>query len=305
MFETPLKRPGVRGIILAGGSATRLQPLTGALSKQQLPVYDKPMIYYPLSVLMLAGIQDILIISSHQHVETFQVMLGDGSRLGIQLDYAVQDEPRGVADAFLVGDKHIGNDRVALILGDNVFHGPGFSTVLKHSLRRLDGCELFGYPSKSPERYGVAEIDEQGHLLSLEEKPSRPRSNLAVTGLYFYDNDVVELAKDLKPSARGELEITDINLSYLEQGRARLTQLGRGFAWLDMGTHDSLLQAGQYVQLLEQRQGVRIACLEEIALRMGFIDADTCYRLGEELSASSYGDYLMEVASGLGATRTG
>ncbi|AZQ75378.1 MULTISPECIES: glucose-1-phosphate thymidylyltransferase RfbA [Streptomyces] len=295
----------MKGIILAGGSATRLRPLTGALSKQLLPVYDKPMIYYPLSVLMLGGIRDILVISSHQHMDMFKAMLGDGSRIGLNLDYAVQDQPRGIAEAFHIGDKHIGDDRVALVLGDNVFHGPGFSTVLHHSIQRLDGCELFGYPVNAPEQYGVATIDARGRLLSLEEKPRRPPSNLAVTGLYLYDNDVVELARDLEPSPRGELEITDINRAYLEQGRARLTELGRGFAWLDMGTHDSLLQAGQYVQLLEQRQGERIACIEEIALRMGFIDADTCYRLGQELTASSYGGYLMDVASRFTAGRAG
>ncbi len=305
MIESPQGRPPVKGIVLAGGSATRLRPLTGALSKQLLPVYDKPMIYYPLSVLMLGGIRDILIISSSQHLDMFQAMLGDGSRIGVNITYAEQERPRGIADAFRIGAGHIGTDRVALVLGDNVFHGPGFSAVLNNSIDRLDGCELFGYPVKSPERYGVAEIDAAGRLLSIEEKPRRPRSNLAVTGLYFYDNDVVELAKDLTPSARDELEITDINLAYLAQGRARLTELGRGFAWLDMGTHDSLLQAGQYVQLLEQRQGERIACIEEIALRMGFIDADTCYLLGKELDASSYGNYLMDVATRFAASALG
>jgi glucose-1-phosphate thymidylyltransferase len=286
----------MKGIILAGGRGTRLRPLTGALSKQLLPVYDKPMIYYPLSVLMLAGIRDIQIITSKAHLEMFRVLLGDGSRIGISVEYAEQEEPRGIAEALLIGEEHIGDDPVALILGDNVFHGPGFSSVLAASAARLDGCELFGYPVKDPRRYGVGEVDAEGRLVSLEEKPAKPRSHLAVTGLYFYDSDVVDIARRLTPSARGELEITDVNKVYLEQGRARMTELGRGFAWLDMGTHGSLLQAGQYVQLLEQRQGVRISCIEEIALRMGFIDPQQCHELGRELESSSYGEYLMDVA---------
>ncbi|MER6912299.1 glucose-1-phosphate thymidylyltransferase RfbA [Streptomyces sp. NPDC000594] len=286
----------MKGIILAGGSGTRLRPLTGALSKQLLPVYDKPMIYYPLSVLMLAGIRDILIITSKAHLEMFRVLLGDGSRIGVRVDYAEQEEPRGIAEALLIGEEHIGDDPVALILGDNVFHGPGFSSVLAASAARLDGCELFGYPVKDPRRYGVGEVDADGRLVSLEEKPEKPRSRLAVTGLYLYDSGVVDIARRLTPSARGELEITDVNKVYLEQGRARMTELGRGFAWLDMGTHSSLLQAGQYVQLLEQRQGVRISCIEEIALRMGFIDPRQCHELGRELESSSYGRYLMDVA---------
>jgi glucose-1-phosphate thymidylyltransferase len=286
----------MKGIILAGGRGTRLRPLTGALSKQLLPVYDKPMIYYPLSVLMLAGIRDIQIITSKAHLEMFRVLLGDGSCIGISVEYAEQEEPRGIAEALLIGEEHIGDDPVALILGDNVFHGPGFSSVLAASAARLDGCELFGYPVKDPRRYGVGEVDAEGRLVSLEEKPAKPRSHLAVTGLYFYDSDVVDIARRLTPSARGELEITDVNKVYLEQGRARMTELGRGFAWLDMGTHGSLLQAGQYVQLLEQRQGVRISCIEEIALRMGFIDPQQCHELGRELESSSYGEYLMDVA---------
>jgi glucose-1-phosphate thymidylyltransferase len=289
------RRP-MKGIILAGGSGTRLRPLTGTVSKQLLPVYDKPMIYYPLSVLMRAGIREILIISSKNHLEMFRSLLGNGSHLGIELSYAQQDEPRGIAEAFLIGEKHIGDSPVALILGDNVFHGAGFSTMIAQAAARLDGCELFGYPVTDPERYGVGETDADGRLLSLVEKPAAPRSNLAVTGLYLYDNDVVEIAGGLTPSARGELEITDVNQAYLEQGRARLTELGRGFAWLDMGTHDSLLQAGQYVQLLEQRQGERIACVEEIALRMGFIDPAQCLALGRELGDSGYGDYVRELA---------
>ncbi len=292
----PATRRPMKGIILAGGSGTRLRPLTGALSKQLLPVYDKPMIYYPLSVLMLAGIRDIQIISAKDHLEMFRALLGDGGQLGIRLSYAQQEEPHGIAEAFLIGEEHIGDSRVALILGDNVFHGPGFSQMIAQAAARLDGCELFGYPVKDPQRYGVGEIDSDGALLSLVEKPVKPRSNLAITGLYLYDNDVVDIARGLTPSARGELEITDVNRAYLAQGRARLNTLGRGFAWLDMGTHDSLLQAGQYVQLLEQRQGERIACVEEIALRMGFIGPEQCFALGSDLGASSYGDYVREIA---------
>ncbi|MFF8035926.1 glucose-1-phosphate thymidylyltransferase RfbA [Streptomyces sp. NPDC016626] len=301
MTDTTSRSPGtgrgVKGIILAGGGGTRLRPLTGVLSKQVLPVYDKPMIHYPLSVLMLAGIREILVISSPEHLDLFRRLLGDGSRIGLDISYAEQPEPRGIAQALTIGAGHIGDSQVALILGDNIFHGPGFSSVLQGSIRHLDGCVLFGYPVSDPWRYGVGEIDDQGLLLSIEEKPSRPRSNLAITGLYLYDNDVVDIAADIRPSARGELEITDVNQVYLEQKRARLTELGRGFAWLDMGTHDSLLQAGQYVQLLGQRQGVRIACVEEIALRMGFIDADALFALGREYGNSTYGAYLMEVAS--------
>ncbi|UCM89378.1 glucose-1-phosphate thymidylyltransferase RfbA [Streptomyces marincola] len=287
----------MKGIILAGGSGTRLRPLTGALSKQLLPVYDKPMIYYPLSVLMLAGIRDVLVISSRAHADLYEELLGDGSRLGIRIEYDEQPEPRGIADALVMGADFVGDDRVALILGDNIFHGPGFSAILRDSIERLDGCALFGYAVHDPQRYGVATVDASGRLLAIEEKPAAPRSRLAVTGLYLYDNDVLGIAKNLGPSARGELEITDVNLAYLAQGRARLTELGRGFAWLDMGTHDSLLQAGQYVQLLEQRQGEWVACVEEIALRMGFISADACLRLGKEMANSAYGRYLMEIAS--------
>ncbi|MGW2667980.1 glucose-1-phosphate thymidylyltransferase RfbA [Streptomyces sp. NPDC001272] len=289
------RRP-LKGIVLAGGSGTRLRPLTGTLSKQLLPVYDKPMIYYPLSVLMLAGIREIQIISAKNHLDMFRSLLGDGSQLGLELTYAEQDEPRGIAEAFLIGEEHIGDSPVALILGDNVFHGPGFSSLIQKAARRLDGAELFGYPVQDPERYGVGELDAEGRLVSLVEKPAVPRSNLAVTGLYLYGNDVVEIAKGLSPSPRGELEITDVNRVYLAQGRARLNELGRGFAWLDMGTHDSLLQAGQYVQLLEQRQGERIACVEEIALRMGFISHEQCFALGRELGDSGYGKYVRQLA---------
>ncbi|MFC8247415.1 glucose-1-phosphate thymidylyltransferase RfbA [Streptomyces chartreusis] len=287
----------MKGIILAGGHGTRLQPITLGMSKQLLPVYDKPMIYYPLSVLMLAGITDIQIISAPRDLGGFQRLLGDGSDYGLNLTYAEQDEPRGLADAFVIGADHIGDDSVALVLGDNIFHGPGFSGILQDAVVDVDGCVLFGYPVRDPERYGVGETDAAGNLVALEEKPARPRSNLAVTGLYFYDNDVVDIAKNLRPSARGELEITDVNRVYLERGKARLISLGRGFAWLDTGTHDALTEAGQYVQILEHRQGVRIACIEEIAWRMGFIDRETCHRLGTKLAKSSYGRYVMEIAA--------
>ncbi|MFJ9568731.1 glucose-1-phosphate thymidylyltransferase RfbA [Streptomyces bacillaris] len=287
----------MKGIILAGGHGTRLHPITMGMSKQLLPVYDKPMVYYPLSVLMLAGIRDVLIISSPRDLEGFRRLLGDGSDYGLTITYAEQDEPRGLADAFVIGADHVGGDDVALALGDNIFHGPGFSGLLQEAVVDVDGCVLFGYPVRDPERYGVGEVDAGGNLLSLEEKPARPRSNLAITGLYLYDNDVVDIAKNLRPSPRGELEITDVNRVYLERGKARLVSLGRGFAWLDTGTHDALTEAAQYVQILEHRQGVRIACIEEIALRMGFIDREACYRLGSRLANSSYGRYVMDVAA--------
>jgi glucose-1-phosphate thymidylyltransferase len=255
------------------------------------------MIYYPLSVLMLAGVRDILLISSKDHSDSFRTLLGDGSRLGLNISYAEQDQPRGIAEALLIGADFIDGDQVALVLGDNIFHGPRFSELLDDAVRGLDGAALFGYRVRDPQRYGIGEIDEEGRLLSLEEKPRHPRSNLAVTGLYLYDNDVVGIAKNLSPSARGELEITDVNLAYLAQGRAQLTPLGRGFAWLDMGTHDSLLQAAQYVQLVEQRQGEFIACLEELALNLGFITPEQCLRLGEEMRGTDYGAYVTEVAS--------
>ncbi|HEX3813909.1 MAG TPA: glucose-1-phosphate thymidylyltransferase RfbA [Mycobacteriales bacterium] len=292
----------MKGIILAGGSGTRLHPITRAVCKQLLPVYDKPMIYYPLSVLMLAGIRDILMITTPGDQATFQAILGDGSELGISLSYAIQAEPRGLADAYRVGAKFVGDDTSALVLGDNIFYGHGLDKMVQNEAKNVDGCTLFGYPVKDPERYGVAEADETGKVLSIEEKPTAPKSNLAVTGLYFYNNDVVEIARDLKPGKRGELEITDVNNIYREQGRARLVNLGRGTAWLDTGTHDSLLEAGQFVQVLEHRQGVRIACLEEIALGMGFIDADQAYVLGRALAKSGYGEYVMRVAKQAGAT---
>jgi glucose-1-phosphate thymidylyltransferase len=291
----------MRGIILAGGSGSRLHPITQAVSKQLLPVYDKPMVYYPLSVLMLAGIREILIISTPTDLPMFRRLLGDGSQLGVRLEYAEQAEPNGLAEAFIIGAEFIGDQDVALVLGDNIFHGQGFAKLLQQHASPLDGCVLFGYPVKDPERYGVGEVDADDRLVSIEEKPAIPKSNKAITGLYFYDNQVVQIARELEPSARGELEITDVNMVYLKQGNAKLVDLGRGFAWLDTGTHNSLLEAGQYVQVLEHRQGVRIACLEEIALRMRFIDADACYALGEQLAKSGYGQYVMEVARAAGA----
>jgi glucose-1-phosphate thymidylyltransferase len=286
----------VKGIVLAGGSGTRLHPITRSVSKQLLPVYDKPMIYYPLSVLMLAGIREILVISTPVDLPQFRRLLGDGSELGLTLSYAEQAHPNGLAEAFILGADHVGDDTAALVLGDNIFHGNDLAELLQREVASLDGCTLFGYQVRDPERYGVAEADPTGKLLSIEEKPARPKSNKAVTGLYLYDNEVVGIAGALSPSPRGELEITDVNRAYLDKGRARLVDLGRGMAWLDTGTHDSLLEAGQFVQVLEHRQGVRIACLEEIALRMGFIDAAQAYKLGEALGKSGYGQYVMEVA---------
>jgi glucose-1-phosphate thymidylyltransferase len=292
----------MKGIVLAGGSGSRLYPVTSAVSKQLLPVYDKPMIYYPLSVLMFGGIRDILVISTPEDVPLFQRLLGDGSELGLNLSYAEQPQPNGLAEAFLIGAEHVGTDTAALVLGDNIFHGPGFPDQLRRCIAELDGCVLFGYPVKDPSRYGVGEADASGRLVSIEEKPARPRSNRAITGLYLYDNDVLEIAKQIRPSARGELEITDVNRVYLERGTAKLIDLGRGFAWLDTGTHDSLLEAGQYVQVLEHRQGIRIACLEEIALSMGYIDAEACYALGAKLGNSGYGEYVMSIARAAGAS---
>jgi glucose-1-phosphate thymidylyltransferase len=286
----------VKGIILAGGSGTRLHPITRSVSKQLLPVYDKPMVYYPLSVLMLAGIREILVISTPTDLPQFQRLLGDGSELGLTLSYAAQPHPNGLAEAFIIGADHVGDDTAALVLGDNIFHGNDLAEMLQREVAALDGCTLFGYHVRDPERYGVAEADGTGRLVSIEEKPARPKSNKAVTGLYFYDNDVVAIAAGLRPSARGELEITDVNRAYLERGAARVRDLGRGFAWLDTGTHESLLEAGEYVRVLENRQGIRIACIEEIAMRMGFIDAEACYALGEQQAKSGYGEYVMDVA---------
>jgi glucose-1-phosphate thymidylyltransferase len=291
----------MKGIILAGGSGTRLHPITMAVSKQLLPVYDKPMIYYPLSVLMQAGIRDILIISTPCDLPNFRRLLGDGARLGLRFEYAEQPQPNGLAEAFVIGANFVGDDQVALVLGDNIFSGAGFPKLLGSAVSDLNGAVLFGYQVRDPGRYGVGEVDAKGRLVSIEEKPARPKSNKAITGLYFYDNDVVTIAKGLTPSARGELEITDVNLEYLRRGTARLVDLGRGFAWLDTGTHDSLLEASQFVQVLEHRTGVRVACIEEIALEQGFIDADACYDLGRELAKSGYGEYVMSVALAAGA----
>ena len=290
----------MKGIILAGGAGTRLHPITRAVSKQLLPVYDKPMIYYPLSVLMLAEIRDILVITTPEEQPLFRRLLGDGAELGLRISYAAQPEPNGIAQAFVIGADHIGDESTALVLGDNIFHGPGFAATLRECIagveRGDDGAVLFGYPVRDPERYGVGVADADGRLTDIEEKPARPRSNRAITGLYLYDNRVVDIARNLQPSGRGELEITDVNRAYLDKSAARLIDLGRGFAWLDTGTHDSLLEAGQYVQVLEHRQGVRIACLEEIALERGWIDADACHALGEAQGKSGYGEYVMAVA---------
>jgi glucose-1-phosphate thymidylyltransferase len=289
-------RDAVKGIILAGGAGTRLHPITRAVSKQLLPVYDKPMIYYPMSTLMLAGIREILVITTPHEQEQFIRLLGDGSELGLQISYAVQPEPNGLAEAFIIGREHVAGSPVALVLGDNIFYGQGLGTQLTTAAQLTEGCLLFGYRVSDPERYGVAEADASGRLLGIEEKPAAPKSNLAVTGLYFYDGQVCDIAASLQPSARGELEITDLNNVYVAAGTARLSDLGRGTAWLDTGTHDSLLEAGQFVQVLEHRQGVRIACLEEISLRRGWISPGQAYKLGEQLSKSGYGQYVMELA---------
>ena len=291
----------MKGIILAGGAGTRLHPITRAVSKQLLPVFDKPMIYYPLSVLMLAGIREILVITTPEDNAGFRRLLGDGSEWGLEISYAEQSAPNGLAEAFIIGADHIGDDSVALVLGDNIFYGQGFSQTLKNATTQIEGCVLFGYPVRDPERYGVGEKDATGRLISIAEKPAKPKSNLAITGLYLYDNDVVRYAKSLRPSARGELEITDLNNVYLAKGKASLIDLGRGFAWLDTGTHDSLLEAGEFVQVLEHRQGVRISCLEEIALSAGFIDAAQCLALGQSLAKSPYGQYVIAVAEAAGA----
>jgi glucose-1-phosphate thymidylyltransferase len=288
----------MKGIVLAGGAGTRLHPITRAVSKQLLPVYDKPMIYYPLSTLMLAGIREILVITTPHDQQQFMRLLGDGSELGLDISYAVQPEPNGLAEAFIIGAEHVATDTAALVLGDNIFYGHGLGGLLTEAATLQDGCILFGYRVGDPQRYGVAEAADDGTLLSIEEKPFHPRSNLAITGLYFYDNEVVEVAKTLRPSARGELEITDLNNVYVKNGKAKLIDLGRGTAWLDTGTHDSMLEAGQFVQVLEHRQGVRIACVEEIALRQGFIDSGQAHKLGAALAKSGYGQYVMDVARG-------
>lgn len=286
----------MKGIILAGGRGTRLYPATLATSKQLMPVYDKPMIYYPLSVLMMANVNDILIITTPDDHRRFEQLLGDGSQWGLRLTYAAQDEPRGLAEAFLIGANHIGDDPVALALGDNIFHGPGLSRLLQATSQNIAGCILFGYAVSDPHRYGIGEIDEYGRLVSIEEKPDHPRSNHAITGLYFYNNDVVDIAIGLTPSPRGELEISDVNRVYMKRGIAELVDLGRGFTWLDTGTHDSLLEATTFVRTLQESLGIRIGCVEEVALQMGYIDAHQCFQLGERLAMTEYGRYVIRVA---------
>ena len=284
-----------KGIVLAGGSGTRLHPMTLAVSKQLLPVYDKPLIYYPISTLVLAGIREFLLISTPQDIGNFQRLLGDGDRLGLSITYAVQSRPEGLAQALVIGRKFVGDDGVALVLGDNIFYGTGFGKTLHRAVANQDGATVFAYPVKEPQRYGVIELDEEGCAVSLEEKPVKPRSHFAVPGLYFYDNRALEIAAQLTPSDRGELEITDVNRTYLECGQLRVEMLGRGFAWLDVGTPDSLLQAANFVAALEQRQGLKVACLEEVAFREGLITGDDLYRLGRQTN-NSYGQYLMAVA---------
>ena len=289
----------MKGIILAGGSGTRLYPLKKAISKQIMPVYDKPMIYYPLSTLMLAGIREILIISTPRDLPVFEDLFGTGEQLGLKMSYAVQESPRGLADAFIIGEEFIGDDNVALVLGDNIFYGQSFSRVLKAAAERKEGATIFGYYVRDPREYGVVEFDENGKALSIEEKPENPKSNYAVPGLYFYDNDVVEIAKNVKPSARGEIEITSINNEYLRRGTLHVETLGRGFAWLDTGNHDSLLDAADFVSAVQKRQGLYISCIEEIAYKRGFITKEQLIELAQPLLKTAYGKYLMEVAEGL------
>lgn len=287
----------MKGIILAGGSGSRLFPITRGISKQLLPVYDKPMIYYPLSVLMQAGIKEILIISTPHDLPIFKRILNDGSQLGLSFVFKEQPRPEGLAQAFIIGEQFIGNDTVALILGDNIFYGPNFSSILYRAVQLESGGLIFGYPVKDPQRYGVVDFDASGNVTGIEEKPQQPKSHYAVPGLYFYDNHVIDIAKNLKPSKRGELEITDVNMSYLREGRLKVELLGRGYAWLDTGTHEALQQAASYVQAIQERQGLKIACIEEIAYRLGYIGNDQLEKLAKDMTQNEYGRYLLDLAS--------
>ena len=292
----------MKGLILAGGSGTRLYPLTKAISKQIMPVYDKPMIYYPLSTLMLSGIREVLIISTPRDLPVFQELLGSGEQLGMRFEYAIQEQPRGLADAFIIGADFIGDDSAALVLGDNIFYGQSFSGILRRTKERIDsekGATIFGYYVKNPSEYGVVEFDEEGRVISIEEKPEKPKSNYAVPGLYFYDNDVVEIARNVKPSARGEIEITSVNNEYLRRGDLYVETLGRGFAWLDTGSHDMLLDAADFVSAFQKRQGLYISCIEEIAYKKGYIDKEQLLKLSEPLAKTAYGQYLKDIANGL------